>query len=88
MADAKQFAQLIAAGNFTATISVLDEALAAARLEHAAVQAKLLQLHLNRGWCHQRLGLNRKALKVGARGRGARRLRCQGAATSPHAHET
>lgn len=64
MSEAQQFARLVGSGNFTATISVLDQALEAAQLEHAAVQAKLVQLFVNRGLCHQRLGLNRKALKV------------------------
>jgi hypothetical protein len=64
MASATDFAALVAQGNYTATLKVLDEALVAADLQQAALQAKLVQLHVNRGFCHQRLGLNRKALKV------------------------
>lgn len=65
MASSTDFAALVAHGNYTATLKVLDEALVSAELQQAALQAKLVQLHANRGFCHQRLGLNRKALKVG-----------------------
>jgi hypothetical protein len=60
------FAGLVAEGSLTTTIKVLDSAIEAAEQQHAAAVAKLAQLHINRGLCQQRLGMNRKALKAGA----------------------
>jgi hypothetical protein len=50
--------------NFSATIKVLDTAIGSAHKEYAETQHKLVQLYLNRGYCNQKLNLNRKALKV------------------------
>lgn len=61
---ATDFGSLIADGNFTATLKVLDAAIDATSEQHASTLAKLVQLQVNRGLCQQRLGLNRKALKA------------------------
>ncbi len=61
---AGDYATLVANQNFSATIKVLDSAIQDAAQEHLNALAKLVQLHLNRGYCNQRLQLNRKALKV------------------------
>lgn len=58
-----QLAALIADQNITATLKLLDAALPAAEADLATARARLAQVHINRGFCHQRLSLSRKALK-------------------------
>jgi hypothetical protein len=61
------FDQAVDQQNFSAIIKLLD--VAVDMFDSAAQpQQELNQLLLNRGYCNQRLGLYRKALKVRARG--------------------
>ncbi|WIA39656.1 hypothetical protein OEZ86_005727 [Tetradesmus obliquus] len=57
------FAVLVASQDFSGAVKVLDEAIDETRQDYTAAQFRLVQLHLNRGICNQRLHLNRKALK-------------------------
>jgi hypothetical protein len=58
------FAAMVASQDFSGAVKVLDEAIDETRQDYTAAQFRLVQLHLNRGMCNQRLHLNRKALKV------------------------
>lgn len=60
----QSFAALVAAGDFGSAVKVLDGAINETRQDYAAALHRLVQLHLNRGYCNQKLNLNRKALKV------------------------
>lgn len=60
----QSFAALVAAGDFSSAVKVLDGAIDETRQDYAAALHRLVQLHLNRGLCNQKLHLNRKALKV------------------------
>jgi hypothetical protein len=70
-------AALLADQNLTGALKVLEAAIAGAEEDHASAVARLAQLHVNRGYCHQQLSLSRKALKArggfGVRGGGVRR---------------
>lgn len=55
---------LVLAGDFSSAVKVLDGAIDETRQDYAAALHRLVQLHLNRGLCNQKLHLNRKALKV------------------------
>jgi hypothetical protein len=63
------YSAMVADQNYSGTLKALDGAIEGARAEHELVLRKLVQLHVNRGLCNQRLQLNRKALKVGRRTR-------------------
>uniref|UniRef100_A0A383VVQ9 Uncharacterized protein n=1 Tax=Tetradesmus obliquus TaxID=3088 RepID=A0A383VVQ9_TETOB len=54
---------MVASQDFSGAVKVLDEAIDETRQDYTAAQFRLVQLHLNRGICNQRLHLNRKALK-------------------------
>lgn len=69
------FAAMVASQDFSGAVKVLDEAIDETRQDYTAAQFRLVQLHLNRGICNQRLHLNRKALKVRGRAQGSRRAR-------------
>jgi hypothetical protein len=58
------FASAVAKGDYAAALKALDEAIDKGNDERASLTARLAQMHVNRGVCHQRLHLNRKALKV------------------------
>jgi hypothetical protein len=80
------FAAMVASQDFSGAVKVLDEAIDETRQDYTAAQFRLVQLHLNRGMCNQRLHLNRKALKVRIQGQGSRRARnllCTATAASP-----
>jgi hypothetical protein len=66
---AAPFAALIAGADYTGAVKLLDSAIDETRTDYGAALHRLVQLHINRGICSQRLHLNRKALKVSARGR-------------------
>eukprot|EP00879_Flechtneria_rotunda_P002192 GHRR01002378.1.p1 GENE.GHRR01002378.1~~GHRR01002378.1.p1 ORF type:complete len:405 (+),score=170.19 GHRR01002378.1:123-1337(+) len=57
------FASLIAIGDFSAAVKVLDSAIDETKQDYASALHRLAQLHVNRGICNQKLHLNRKALK-------------------------
>lgn len=59
------FAAAVAQGDFSAAARLLDGAIDDEKANYASALQRLVQLHLNRGLCNQRLHLNRKALKVG-----------------------
>eukprot|EP00878_Enallax_costatus_P044518 GHUV01053172.1.p1 GENE.GHUV01053172.1~~GHUV01053172.1.p1 ORF type:complete len:138 (+),score=27.26 GHUV01053172.1:204-617(+) len=59
----QSFAALVAAGDFGSAVKVLDGAIDETRQDYAAALYRLVQLHINRGYCNQKLNLNRKALK-------------------------
>lgn len=58
------FASLIASKDYTAAVKLLDSAIDNTRQDYGTALHRLVQLHLNRGMCNQKLHLNRKALKV------------------------
>jgi hypothetical protein len=66
---------MVASQDFSGAVKVLDEAIDETRQDYTAAQFRLVQLHLNRGICNQRLHLNRKALKVRSQLLGSRRAR-------------
>lgn len=57
-------ADLVADQNLTATLKLLDAAIGSAEADYAHAAARLAQMHVNKGYCHQQLSLSRKALKV------------------------
>lgn len=59
-----ELAGLLADQNLTATLKLLEAAIGSAEAEYANAAARLAQLHINKGYCHQCLSLSRKALKV------------------------
>jgi hypothetical protein len=59
------FAVLIGSQDFSGAVKLLDAEIDEAQAGYQALLHKLVQLHLNRGICNQKLQLNRKALKVG-----------------------
>lgn len=59
------FASLVGASDFSGAVRLLDAEIDQTSASYAAMQHRLVQLHLNRGICNQKLQLNRKALKVG-----------------------
>jgi hypothetical protein len=61
-----ELAGLVADQNLTAALRVLEEAIGGAEADYASAAARLAQLHINKGYCHQSLSLSRKALKVRA----------------------
>jgi hypothetical protein len=60
----QSFAALVAAQDYSSAVKVLDASIEETRQDYATALHRLVQLHLNRGLCNQRLHLNRKALKV------------------------
>ncbi|KIY96215.1 hypothetical protein MNEG_11749 [Monoraphidium neglectum] len=58
-----ELAGLVADQNLTAALRVLEEAIGGAEADYASAAARLAQLHINKGYCHQSLSLSRKALK-------------------------
>jgi hypothetical protein len=59
-----ELADLVAEQNYSATLKLLDGAISHTSEELSSVAQRLAQLHINRGFCHQKLHLNRAALKV------------------------
>eukprot|EP00775_Hariotina_reticulata_P011921 gene11921-12065_t len=59
----QNFAALVAAQDYSSAVKVLDASIEETRQDYATALHRLVQLHLNRGLCNQRLHLNRKALK-------------------------
>lgn len=59
------FASLIGSQDFSGAVKLLDAEIDQSRAGYEAALHRLVQLHLNRGICNQKLQLNRKALKVG-----------------------
>lgn len=59
------FASLVGSQDFSAAVKLLDLEIDQSRAGYEAALHRLVQLHLNRGICNQKLQLNRKALKVG-----------------------
>lgn len=62
------FASLIGSQDFSGAVRLLDAEIDQSRAGYEAALHRLVQLHLNRGICNQKLQLNRKALKVGPAG--------------------
>ena len=62
--EAENYSAMVADQNYSSALKALDGAIEGATAEHELVLRKLVQLHVNRGLCNQRLQLNRKALKV------------------------
>lgn len=58
------FASLVVSQDFSGAVKLLDAEINETRQDYAEALHKLVQLHLNRGICNQKLHLNRKALKV------------------------
>jgi len=59
------FASLVVSQDFSGAVKLLDAEINETRQDYTEALHKLVQLHLNRGICNQKLHLNRKALKVG-----------------------
>jgi len=60
---APNLAALVADQNLTATLKVLEAAIGGAEADYCTAKARLAQLHVNKGYCHQCLSLSRKALR-------------------------
>jgi hypothetical protein len=58
------FASLIGSQDFSGAVKLLDAEIDQTTASYVAALHRLVQLHINRGICNQRLQLNRKALKV------------------------
>jgi hypothetical protein len=58
------FAAVLSNQDFTGALKLLDSAIDETKQDYASAAHRLVQLHINRGICSQRLKLNRKALKV------------------------
>lgn len=80
------FVSALADSKYAAAIKLLDgEILAAKEAGSAAGSEALAELHYNRGACHQRLQLYRKALKVGGKLIAGAHARCLGRAPAAEA---
>lgn len=62
--DGGTFAAVVATGDYSNAVKLLDAAIDDTRDEISIAKHKLEQLYLNRGLCNQKLQLYRKALKV------------------------
>jgi hypothetical protein len=58
------FASLVGSQDFSGAVKLLDAEIDQGKASYEAALHRLVQLHLNRGICNQKLQLNRKALKV------------------------
>lgn len=59
------FASLVGSQDYSGAVKLLDTEISDARHSYEDAMHRLVQLHLNRGICNQKLQLNRMALKVG-----------------------